>query len=102
MAWKIGQAKQRFSEVVRRAGKEPQIIENRNRPVAAIIAAEDVEPYLAWKKERRRRSMRELIEEAQRICGRDGYTLEIPPRTDRPQADFRWPEDGPRRHKRRQ
>jgi len=49
MNWNIAQAKQRFSEVVKQAAKEPQIIYNRNTPVAALIAAEELAEYRAWK-----------------------------------------------------
>jgi len=37
MNWNIAQAKQHFPEVVKQAGTEPQIIYNRNTPVAAVI-----------------------------------------------------------------
>lgn len=38
--WKIGEAKQRFSEVVRRSESEPQLIYRRDRLVAAIVSVE--------------------------------------------------------------
>jgi prevent-host-death family protein len=49
MNWNIAQAKQHFSDVVKQAATEPQIIYNRNTPVAAMIAAEDLAEYRAWK-----------------------------------------------------
>ena len=49
MNWNIAQAKQNFSEVVKLAATEPQIIYNRNTPVAALIAAEELAEYRAWK-----------------------------------------------------
>ena len=49
MNWNVAQAKQRLSEVIREATREPQVIYNRNQPVAAVIAAEDLAAYQAWK-----------------------------------------------------
>jgi prevent-host-death family protein len=52
MPWNIAQAKQHFSEVVKRADKEPQLIYNRDRAVAALINARDFEAFEAWRRER--------------------------------------------------
>ena len=52
MNWNIAQAKQHFSDVVKQAATEPQIIYNRNTPVAAMITAEDLAEYCAWKESR--------------------------------------------------
>ncbi|MBI4741302.1 MAG: type II toxin-antitoxin system Phd/YefM family antitoxin [Betaproteobacteria bacterium] len=49
MNWNVAQAKQRLSEMIREAAHEPQMITNRNRPVAALIAAEDLAGYAMWK-----------------------------------------------------
>lgn len=49
MNWNIAQAKQHFSEVVKQASTEPQIIYNRNTPVAAVITATEMAEYRAWK-----------------------------------------------------
>lgn len=49
MNWNVAQAKQHLSEVIREAAHEPQLIYNRNHPVAAIIAAEELAGYRIWK-----------------------------------------------------
>jgi antitoxin (DNA-binding transcriptional repressor) of toxin-antitoxin stability system len=36
--WKVGEAKQQFSEVLRRSEAEPQLIYRRHRLVAAVVA----------------------------------------------------------------
>jgi prevent-host-death family protein len=54
MNWNIAQAKQRFSEVVKQAATEPQFIYNRDTPVAAVIAAEDMAEYQVWRASRRK------------------------------------------------
>jgi prevent-host-death family protein len=50
MPWNIAQAKQRFSEVVKQASEEPQLIYNRNQPVAAVIGAEEFAKFQEWRK----------------------------------------------------
>jgi prevent-host-death family protein len=50
MSWNIAQAKQHFSEVVKQAAEEPQLICNRNQPIAALISAEEYAVFLDWRK----------------------------------------------------
>ena len=50
MPWNIAQAKQRFSEVVKKAAEEPQLIYNRNQPVAAVIDAGEFARFQEWRK----------------------------------------------------
>lgn len=85
MNWNVTQAKQHLSEVIREAAHEPQLIYNRNRPVAAVIAAEKLAEYQAWKAEQKpaqRKTLAEEFAELRQILaeeGRDG--LDIPPRS---------------------
>ena len=44
--WNIATAKQDLSRVLKAAQLEPQVIANRGRPVAAVIAYESLEPLL--------------------------------------------------------
>ncbi len=39
--WKVGEAKQQFSEVLRRSEAEPQLIYRRNKLVAAVVAMDE-------------------------------------------------------------
>ena len=41
--WKVGAAKQRFSEVLRRSEEAPQLIYRRDRLIAAVISVDDLE-----------------------------------------------------------
>lgn len=84
MEWKVAEAKQQFSEVVRRAATEPQFILNRDRPVAVLVAAADFGEYLEWKQSRGRASMASAIDDLVAICREDEWTYEAPPRGDRP------------------
>jgi len=65
MNWNVAQAKQRLSEVIREAAREPQVIYSRNSPVAAVIAAQELPEYQAWKQSRSRPAT--LAEEFDRL-----------------------------------
>ncbi|HWN41470.1 MAG TPA: prevent-host-death protein [Thermoanaerobaculia bacterium] len=80
MNWKIGEAKQRFSEVVRAAEEEPQRIYNRDRLVAAVVGPGEIKEFLAWRERRRKGSLADSVRELSRICEEEDYTLEVPRR----------------------
>lgn len=63
MNWNVAQAKQRLSELIREAAHEPQLIYNRNQPVAAVIAAEELAEYQAWKAANEAQPRKTLAEE---------------------------------------
>jgi antitoxin (DNA-binding transcriptional repressor) of toxin-antitoxin stability system len=99
MNWKIAEAKQRFSEVVKAAEGEPQFIFNRDRLVAAVVEPEVFQEFLVWQREGERRTLADSFAELRKICAEENYTLEIPAREDRPNIfvdDDRRP---PLRHK---
>lgn len=103
MNWKIAEAKQRFSEVVKAAEEEPQLIFNRDRLVAAVVEPDAFQEFLNWRQETERRSIADAFDEARRIFTEEGYELEIPSSEDRPNP---FVDDDARpislRHKRRQ
>jgi len=82
--WKVAEAKQRFSEVVRAAEEEPQMIYNRGRLVAAVVPAEEVQEFLARREGREHSSIGDAFAALRKICAEEGYTFEIPSREDRP------------------
>ncbi|MGZ8219706.1 type II toxin-antitoxin system Phd/YefM family antitoxin [Methylomagnum sp.] len=87
MHWNIAQAKQRFSEVVKQAAAEPQLIYNRNQPVAALISAEDYAAFDAWRKTQAKPpTLAEDFDELRQLLLAEGFEdgLEIPARIDRP------------------
>ncbi len=63
MDWNVAQAKQHLSEVIREAAHTPQLIYNRNRPVAAVIAAEELANYETWKKTQTETVQKTIAEE---------------------------------------
>lgn len=82
MRWKVAEAKQRFSEVLRAAGQEPQLVFNRDRLVAAVLDPVSFQAFQAWK-EQEQASLADIFAEVRAICAEDGYVLEVPPRRDR-------------------
>lgn len=94
MAWKIGQAKQRFSEVIRLAAREPQVIQSRDRVVAVIMSPEAAAAL------RSKPALSEALAEIRAIAAKTDYALETPPRSTRV-TGVDWIDDAPRRHQRR-
>jgi prevent-host-death family protein len=86
MSWNIAQAKQRFSEVVKQAATEPQLIYNRDRLVAAVIDVEAFNAFNQWRERSQRRTLADEFAELRKIAEEENYELIVPPRTDRPNA----------------
>ena len=99
MTWKVGTAKQRFSEVIRRAETTPQIIRNRGRVVAAVVGPAEAE-RLEKHGTPGGRTMADDLAELRRICEEESFSLEVPPRTNRPNPFAPEPRRA-RRHQRR-
>ena len=85
MNWKIAQAKQQLSKVVRLAQKEPQILQNRDEPVAALVSAEEFARFREWQS-RHGDTLADAFEELRKAAEEEEWELRIPPRTDRPNA----------------
>lgn len=90
--WSIASAKAELSQVVRRAQRKPQILENRGEPVAVVVAMDDYR-RLAEQDDKRTR-WRRFLELSAELRAEGGYDLELAPRTTRPDP-FR-----PRGHRR--
>lgn len=84
MNWNVAEAKQKFSEVVRAAEEKPQWIYNRGKLVAAVVPANDLQEFLAWREQKEEPSIADAFKELRRICAEEGYELEVPVREDRP------------------
>ena len=83
MRWKVGEAKQKFSEVVRQAQDEPQLIYTRNRLVAALVEPGTFGDFEAWRERQQRVSLAKAFDELRQIAEEEGYDLELPARIDR-------------------
>jgi prevent-host-death family protein len=86
MSWNIADAKQRFSELVKQAVAEPQLIYNRKRLVAAVIDADEYQAFKAWSEQRAARSLADEMAELRELMQQEDYELAVPPRTTRPNA----------------
>jgi prevent-host-death family protein len=76
--WSIAAAKAKLSRLVQEARDAPQVIENRGRPVAVVVSAEQYERMtMAHQASRKWRSVLELSAE---IREEGGVTLKLPRR----------------------
>jgi hypothetical protein len=83
MDWKVAEAKQRLSEVIRAAEEEPQRLYNRDRLVAAVVEPQTFQDFLAWREREQRPSIGEAFSELRKMCAEEGYTVEISSRRNR-------------------
>jgi len=83
MIWSVAEAKQRLSELLRSAEKEPQTIKHRSRPIAVVMALKVFEEFEAWRAQRKPRSVGEAFAELRSLAAETGYRLELPQRRDR-------------------
>ena len=87
-SWRIGAAKQKFSEVVRRSQTEPQKIYNRDQLVAAVVNP-DLLNTVEKRQRRSARSLADLFAEFRAVCADEDYELQVGKRRNREG----WPED---------
>ena len=83
MNWNIAKAKKSFSQVIRKAIKEPQIIYNRDKIVAAIINPKEYKEYMAYRKTMENDSLDSAFDELRDICAEENYSIIIPARSNR-------------------
>lgn len=86
MAWKVAEAKQRLSEVLRCAAREPQTIYSRSRLVAVVVAGEAFEEFRVWQAEREARTVGASFAELRSLAKGSGWSLAVPGRKDRRNA----------------
>jgi prevent-host-death family protein len=84
--WNVAEAKQRLSELLRSAAKEPQTILSRTRPVAVIVDPETFEEFKAWQTARRARTLAEAFDELRSLTASLDYALPLPERRNRRNA----------------
>jgi hypothetical protein len=81
--WTIASARQQFPTLVSLAAREPQDIYRRDELVARVVPPDQAPPP--------KPSMAAALAELQRLCAEENYTLEVPPRTTRPNPFARRP-----------
>ena len=83
MSWNIAQAKQQFSEMVRRSADQPQLIYKRKTLVAAVIDAEEYRAFKAWSDQARGRTLADEFAELRGILREQDYQITPSPRSTR-------------------
>ena len=78
MKWKIAEAKARFSELVAKGQNEPQVIMNRQRPVAVLMEFKTFEELQSLDRERRRPKVGDLLQELREINLEEEDFVSIP------------------------
>ena len=86
MHWKISEAKQNFSEVVKLAAVEPQRIFNRERLVAAVVDGETLRAFQDWQAGHERASLAHRFAELRALVAAEDYDVNLPQRRDRVNA----------------
>jgi prevent-host-death family protein len=83
MDWSVVEAKAKLSELLKKASKEPQIIESRNEPVAVVLSIQEYQSLLRLinKPESPMDRLFEASRSAREACGKTA--LKIPKRSDR-------------------
>ncbi len=82
-SWKIGEAKQNLSAVVRASADQRQLLYNRDALVAAVISAEDLEKLESLEDVDARRTLVEAFSELREIVREEQYRWIVPKRGDR-------------------
>ncbi len=83
MKWSIVAAKSKLSEIVKRAAREPQIIENRGEPIALILSLKKYE-VMHRRIERPSSPMDRVLQVAKEVRKEIGRNvLNLPKREDR-------------------
>jgi prevent-host-death family protein len=83
--WSVAEAKQRLSELLRDAAREPQTIFSRSRPVGVVVDPESFEGFKAWQAARAR-TLAEAFDELRSLASTTGYVLPVPKRRNRKSA----------------
>jgi prevent-host-death family protein len=80
MSWSVSEAKARLSEVLSRARRGPQVIENRGEAVAVVVSKQEFDRLQQLRAEPRPSAMAELLEVTRKLKAEGELELELPPR----------------------
>ena len=69
--WNVGEAKQQFSEVLRRSESEPQLIYRRNQLIAAVVAVDETKARTLPKN----KTLADRLAEVREIFRQENYRL---------------------------
>ncbi|MDA8018836.1 MAG: type II toxin-antitoxin system Phd/YefM family antitoxin [Thermoanaerobaculia bacterium] len=84
MIWKVAEAKQNLSKLLRAAATKPQKIYRRNHLVAAVVDSDTFAEFESWQREQeRRKAPSEVFAELRRLCAEEQFEFPEIPRIDR-------------------
>jgi prevent-host-death family protein len=69
--WSVGDAKQQFSEVLRRSETEPQLIYRRNQLIAAVVSVDEPKARTLTKN----KTIAERLAEVREVARQENYRL---------------------------
>lgn len=81
--WKVSEAKAKLSALLSSCGKEPQLICNREKPVAAVLNIKLFNEFVKLKETQNEPTISDLLEELRSIQRIEIQDLEIPVRRNR-------------------
>lgn len=78
--WSVSEAKARLSELLGKAKRDPQVIENRGEEIAVVLSIAEYERLRERGAEPAETPMQKWLRDLARLKARGDLTLELPPR----------------------
>ena len=82
-AWKINEVKDHFTEIMSYCYQEPQLVYEKNDPVAVIVNIRLFKELVSQQEWKKRPTIRQLLNDIQVIVQEDSFEIDIPKRSDR-------------------
>ncbi len=82
-AWKANEVKEHFSEILDSCYQEPQLVCERNDPVAVLVNIQLYKKLISQQHREKRPTMQQLLNEIHSIVIEDSFEIDIPKRNDR-------------------
>ena len=93
MSWSVSEAKARLSEVLTRARRGPQVIENRGEAVAVVISKQEFDRLQQLREEPRPSPMAEFLAFTRKLREQGALDLDLPARELVPDRPIPFDED---------
>ena len=93
MSWSVSEAKARLSELLGRAKRGPQVIENRGEPVAVVLSKAEFDRLQVADTKPRPSPLAEFLEFTEALKAAGDLSFEVPPRKLDPERDVPFADD---------
>jgi len=84
MKWTIEDVQNRLTQIIDATTQEPQFIYTQDKLLVAIVDPKLFQEFLKWQQQMTKSPLAQAFSELKQLCIEENYTLEIPPRSDRP------------------